>query len=355
MRAPVAIGLAAVTALGVSLTAQQGKHLNPMVDLLSEGKGIFGLGMPVNARGGGPGGNRGGGQGGGAAAAGAPTTPPPAPTTPPPTPKTPAELAKDALAHPEADWFFTASMERNADTGAASLIVLQDALLELGPVSKGPNPRLLMPINSKAPNISRADMPADLANYGVNLSKQLNAGVSSISFVEVDSATELEQGIAALRFKANGGTRPEEVGNAPKYWGLSEADYRKKADVWPLNPNGEIVVWAIIETREGLANLDEIAQVKGLSVIAAGAGTLGGVFSTPNPAGGRGVRDDAAWEGAIQKILATCKKYKKPCAYPVNENDIETRFNQGFTVGILQSFNDAAFRAVAKGRAIAGR
>jgi hypothetical protein len=57
--------------LGVSLTAQQGKHLNPMVNLLSENKAIFGLGVPVNARAGGPGGNRGGGQGGGANAAGA--------------------------------------------------------------------------------------------------------------------------------------------------------------------------------------------------------------------------------------------------------------------------------------------
>ena len=358
MRAPVAIGLVSVAMLGVSLTAQQGKHLNPMVNLLSENKAIFGLGVPVNARAGGPGGNRGGGQGGGANAAGAVAIPPPAPATPPPpapTPKTPAELAKDAIAHPEADWFFTASMERNIDNGSAALITLQDALLELGPVSKGPNPRLLMPINSKAPNISQAEMPADLANYGTNISRQLNAGVSVISFVEVDNAKELEQGIAAMRFKANGGTRPDDVGNAPKYWGLSEAEYRKKADVWPLNPNGELVVWAIVETHEGLANLDEIAQVKGLSVIAAGAGTLGGVFSTPNPAGGRGVRDDAAWEGAIQKILATCKKYKKPCAYPVNENDIETRYNQGYTVGILQSFNDMAFRAVAKGRAIAGR
>jgi len=360
MRAPVAIGLVSVAMLGVSLSAQQGKHLNPMINLLSEGKAIFGLGMPCGpARGGGPGGNRGGAQGGGAGAAGTATTPPATPPigpTPPPAapPKTKAECAQDVVAHPEADWFFTATMERGVDTGAPNLIDLQEALAALGPVSKGPNPRLLMPINSKAPNISRADMPADPANYVTNLSKQLNAGVSSIAFVEVDSAQELELGIAALRFKANGGTRPDEVGNAPKYWGLSEADYRKKADVWPLNPNGEIVVWAIVETHEGLANLDEIAQVKGLSVIAAGAGTLGGVFSTTN-AEGRRVRDDAAWEGAIQKILATCKKYKKPCAYPVNENDIETRYSQGFNVGILQSFNDMAFRAVAKGRAVSGR
>ena len=187
-----------------------------------------------------------------------------------------------------------------------------------------------------------------------DISKQLNAGVSSISFVEVDSAEELRQGIAAMRFKSKGGTRPEEIGSAAKYWGLTDAEYRRRADVWPLNPEGELVVWAIIETKEGLENVREIAQVPGLGVLVPGAGTLGGIFSTTGP-DGRRVRDDAAWEAAIQKVLSACKEFKVPCGYPVNENDIETRMQQGFTVGILQSFNDPAFRAVEKGRVLSGR
>src|SRR6185436_17222461 len=135
----------------------------------------------------------------------------------------------------------------------------------------------------------------------------------------------------------------------------SEAEYRRKADVFPLNPEGELVVWAIVETKEGLANLREIAQVPGLSVLVPGAGTLGGVFTTTNPDGSRGPRDNVAWEAAIQQVLATCKEFKLPCGYPVNENDIETRMQQGFNVAILQSFGDPAFRAVAKGRALSGR
>jgi 4-hydroxy-2-oxoheptanedioate aldolase len=213
---------------------------------------------------------------------------------------------------------------------------------------------MLVPINSKAPNISRADMPADPANYVTNISRQLNAGVTTLSFVEVDNAEELRLGIQAMRFTSKGGTRPEDVGNAPKYWGLKEADYRRKADVWPLNPEGELIVWAIVETKEGLANVREIAQVPGLSVLVPGAGTLGGVFSTTN-ADGQRVRDNKAWEAAIQSVLAACKEFKVPCGYPVSETDIETRFQQGFTVGILQSFNDGAFRAIAKGRQISGR
>ncbi len=340
----VAIGLVAAMGVGVSISGEQASgHLNPMIELLRAKQGMFGLGLPTAGRQGGGGrGARGG------AAAAQPQTPPPAPTPV----KTPAELAQDAIAHQEADWFFTAAMERNPDAGEPMITAFQEAMAAAGPVGGTPR-RLRAPINSKAPNITSPDSPTP-SDYIANLSRQLNAGISSISFVEVDTAEELRMGINALRFASRGGTRPDTVGNAPKYWGLTEAEYRRKADVWPLNPEGEIVVWAIIESHEGLANIREIAQVPGLSVIAAGAGTLGGVFSSTGP-DGRRVRDDAAWEAAIQKILATCKEFQKACAYPVNENDIETRYQQGYTVGILQAFNDSAFRAVAKGRQVAGR
>lgn len=349
MRARIAIGLVSAAVLGMGVlgtpvAGQSGQHLNPQVDLLAAKKPVFGLGLP-SARGGGPGR---GARGGDPAAAAAQ---PPAPAPPP---KTPLELAKDAIAHPEADFFFSGGMERNVDNALPNFLTMMDAIVQAGGIATSPYTRLLVPVNVKTPNISSPDSPADPARYIPNISKQLNAGVTTISFVEVDTAEELRLGIAAMRFASKGGTRPEDVGQAPKYWGLSEAEYRRKADVWPLSPDGELVAWAIIESHEGLANVREIAQVKGLSVIAAGAGTLGGVFSTTNADGTR-TRDNVAWEAAIQKILAACKEFHVPCAYPVNENDIEARMQQGFSVAILQSFNDAAFRAVAKGRQVGGR
>ena len=348
MRAHVTVGLVstaflAAVVLGGSVSGQSGRHLNPQIDLLAAKKPIFGLGVP-SARGGGPG--RGARAGDPAAAA-----TPPAPQAPP---KTPLELAKDAIAHPEADYFFFGGMERGVDSALPGFTTLMDAIVEAGGIATAPYKRLLVPINVKTPNISSPGQPADPAVYIPNISKQLNVGVTTISFVEVDTAEELRQGIAAMRFKSKGGTRPDDIGQAAKYWGVSEGEYRKKADVWPLSPDGELVVWAIIETKEGLANLREIAKVPGLAVIAAGAGTLRGVMSTTNADGSR-TPDPAAWEAAIQQIVATCKEFKIPCAYPVNENDIETRMQQGYNVAILQSFNDAAFRAVAKGRQIAGR
>lgn len=348
-RTIAAVGFVTGAVLVGTVSGQTGRHLNPMVDLLGAKKAIFGLGMP-SARGGGPG--RGGAQGTGGAAL--PGTPAPAPATPPPTPKTPLELAKDAISHPEADYFFSGGMERGVDNALPAFTTMADAIVEAGGIAQKPFPRLLVPLNVKTPNISTPEQAADPAKYIPNISKQLNAGVTTISFVEVDTAEELRQGIAAMRFASKGGTRPDDIGSAPKYWGLTEAQYRRKADVWPLNPEGELVAWAIVETKEGLKNVREIAQVKGLGVLVPGAGTLGGVFSTTN-AEGRRVRDDAAWEEAIQQVLAACKEFKVPCGYPVSENDIETRMQQGFSVAILQSFGDPAFRAVAKGRALSGR
>jgi 2-keto-3-deoxy-L-rhamnonate aldolase RhmA len=261
----------------------------------------------------------------------------------------PQDLAKDTLAHPEADYFFNGGMERGVDAGLEAFTQYADALVEAGAVTKSPVHRLIAPMSVKAPKIS-----TDQANAVSNISKLLNAGVTSISFVHVDTAQELEQGIAAMRFASRGGTRPENVGNAPKYWGLSEKDYREKADVWPLNPNGELVAWAIIETKEGLANVRDIAKVKGLGVLIPGAGTLRGVFSTKDATGAT-IRDEQAWEAAIQQVLSACKEFKVACGYPATAADIEMRMKQGFSVFIIQQFNENGFNAVKIGRQAAGR
>ncbi|HMF96197.1 MAG TPA: hypothetical protein VKE96_17965, partial [Vicinamibacterales bacterium] len=152
---------------------------------------------------------------------------------------------------------------------------------------------------------------------------------------------------------SNGGTRPDAVGTAPSYWGMSEQEYKRKADLWPLNPDGELLNWTIVESREGLAHVREIAAVKGIGVLWPGAGTLRGVFTTTNAAGER-VFDQAGWENAIQTVLSACKEFNVPCGFPATPNDIEMRMKQGFSVFVM-SWSDAGFKAVELGRAASGR
>jgi 4-hydroxy-2-oxoheptanedioate aldolase len=151
-----------------------------------------------------------------------------------------------------------------------------------------------------------------------------------------------------MRFRSKGGTRPDDVGGAPAYWGLSEKEYRAKADLWPLNPEGELVNWTIVESKEGLARVREIAAVPGISVLFPGAGTLRRVFTSTNAAGER-VVDEAAWETAIQQVLSACKEFRVPCGYPANANDIELRMQQGFSV-FISSWGDDGKKAVELGR-----
>jgi 4-hydroxy-2-oxoheptanedioate aldolase len=185
------------------------------------------------------------------------------------------------------------------------------------------------------------------------IAKQLDAGVSTIMFVGVESAEEVRQGLAAMRFAWNGGTRPDPVDGAPAYWGVSEAEYHQKADLWPLNPDGELLNWTIVESHEGLANVREIAAVEGIGVLWPGAGTLRGLFSTTDDAGER-VLDAEGWENAIQTVLSACKEFDVPCGYPANVSDIEMRMQQGFSVFVM-GWGEAGFETVDLGLRLSRR
>ena len=324
------VGVAVIGAAGVG--QGQKKHLNPMIELHMQKKPIFGLYAPANPRGRG---NR-----GGAAGAAAPATPPP----PAPAPKTPAELAKDAIAYEKSDFVFDGSMERGLDPAIGNFSELVKGLA----AATTPAVRWRYPLSVKTPAIK-----PDPAKAIDNISRQLNLGATTIVMVDVESAAEVQQGIAAMRFKSRGGVRPDDVGGAPAYWGMSEKEYRERADLWPLNPNGELTSWAIVESKEGLAKVREIAAVKGVNVLFPGAGTLRGVFTTPGADGQRNF-DAAGWEAAIQSVLAACKEFNVACGYPATEADIETRIGQGFSVFIM-GWGEPGFRAIDIGRKAAGR
>jgi 4-hydroxy-2-oxoheptanedioate aldolase len=387
-----------VTMLAGIMVFAQSKtgHFNPMVDLLAKKQVVVGVAYPSN-RGGGPargeapaaatfnppppapaapgpdacgnmppqrgegeggaggrlGGARGGnaGRGGGRGAGNAPAEPP--------VIRTPMELSKEALAYKATDYLF-GSMEGGVEGPLPAFTEFMKGIREMGPVSKVGYMHLTHPVIIKTPRIARDPQKANW-----NISQQLNTGVSGLMFVGVECAKEVQIGLAAMRFKSKGGTRPDDVGMAPSVWGLSEKEYKDKADVWGLNPNGELINWTIVESKEGLKHLREIAAVKGIGVLWPGAGTLGGVFTVTTPDGNR-MRDMVGWENAIQQVLAACKEFNVACGYPAsfadtlpdnttNPNSLELRMKQGFSVFVMQSFDDNAFKAVDLGRKLGNR
>lgn len=325
MRAVLAMTVVAVAA-GAVATAQTPARFNPMVESLAAKKPVFGLYAPSNRRFGPPGAT---------------------PATPAPAPKTPAELAREAVGFANSDFIFDGSMEGNFDSAAVQFQELMNGMSAAGILIKSPKPRLAKSVVVKMNEIAGNPKAAE------NIGRQLNMGVTGIMFVSAESAEEVQTGINAMRFKSKGGTRSEDVGNAPAFWGMSEKEYKEKADLWPLNPNGELVNWTIVESKAGLEKVREIAAVKGIGVLWPGAGTLRGLHTTVQPDGTRKL-DEAAWEASIQKVLAACKEFNVPCGYPASANDIEMRMKQGFSVFVM-NWGDAGFKAIDIGRRAASR
>lgn len=336
MRAHWFLTILAVPMLGGLATAQGAKRLNPLVDLLEQRTPIFGLYAPGNRR---PGGG-GSGTGGNSVAMSAQALTEP--------PKSPDQLAHEALGYTRADFIFDGSMEGDFDRAFPVFADFSKAMFGSGTLQKTPDGRLTHPLVVKTHEI--AENPS-LA--GERIGRQLQLGVSAIVFVGVESADEVKQGLSMMRFKENGGSRSDDVGAAAARWGMSDREYRARADVWPLNPKGELVNFTIVESKEGLAHVREIAAVKGIGVLFPGAGTLRGVFTTTDSTGQR-VFDEKGWEGAIQQVLAACKEFDVPCGYPATANDIEMRMRQGFSVFVI-GWGEAGFKALEIGRSLAGR
>ena len=116
---------------------------------------------------------------------------------------------------------------------------------------------------------------------------------------------------------------------AAPIWGISEEEYMARADVWPLNPQGELVLGVKLESPEGIANADAICAVPGLGFAEMGPGdlslSLGSVkmLRDPYPPIMRAARD---------KVLAACRRNNIAFLEGCNPANIAARLDEGVRV-----------------------
>ncbi|HKS07664.1 MAG TPA: aldolase/citrate lyase family protein [Gemmatimonadaceae bacterium] len=327
-----------VAALGLVLSAdvssgqasaqtQTTDRMNRMIPLIQQGLPVLGVNNPVYARG------RGGGGRGGRGGAAADTTTPP--------PIVMADVARETVAYTLGDFVLNSFSPNTVEQYREYMKAI---------VAAGGSART-HPFAAKIP-IIHGNEAASIQR----LIDQLNEGQVKVEMQEVETVEEVNQVISAMRFVSKGGTRPESgFERAAAYWGMTPAQYLQKADVWPLNPNGELLIGVIIESKPGIANARAIAAMPGVAVVIAGAGTLGGVFSSQDSTGRR-VRDQAGFDAGVAAILAACKEYKKACGYPANNPaEVETLMKAGWNFLIMQRRDSAAFNAVLTGHRLSGR
>jgi 4-hydroxy-2-oxoheptanedioate aldolase len=185
----------------------------------------------------------------------------------------------------------------------------------------------------------------------------LDVGAFGIMYPSINTAQEAEMAVRATRYpQYNGaddyepkGLRGRNPSNAVWYWGVN--DYHARADVWPLDPRGELISIIQIETYEGVENIEQIMAVPGISVIFIGPSDLSTDMGYTSPAAPQ-------VETAIQTVLQACKDHDIPCAITTGQGNVEQRINEGFrlvTVGLDGGLSGRTTEALRLGRSAGGR
>ncbi len=121
-------------------------------------------------------------------------------------------------------------------------------------------------------------------------------------------------------------------GFASRIWGVSPAVYMKKADPWPLNPEGEFLLGLKIEDKYALANAVKVASVPGIGFAEWGPGDMGISLDLPD---GHGANETLhpKMRDARSTVLAATKKAKIAFLNTVRPNDVEEMIKEGVMVG----------------------
>ena len=197
---------------------------------------------------------------------------------------------------------------------------------------------------SVAPNVALfARFPPE-ADEGAWVVKQaLDIGLHGVIFNGVDTRDQALAAVKSMRYPQMKGSKYFEPagirGSAPGLatwiWGLTAEEYERHADLWPLNPEGDLLAIAMIESTDGMKNLDAILSTPGV-----GAAFIGNANDLRHSMGVAANAPEV--ETARRTILAGCKRHNVACGITVNSGaDMVKRLNEGWkmiraTVDIIQ-------------------
>src|SRR6202790_1681207 len=172
----------------------------------------------------------------------------------------------------------------------------------------------------------------DLESNDWIVKQALDMGLMGIIFNGVDNKEQMTRLIQYMRYPQQKtsqyqkppGLRGYSPGNATFAWGISAAEYERRADVWPLNPQGDLIAIPMIETAEGLKNVNEIAATPDLGAIFNGAGAdLRQWLGVPH--------DSPEVEQARQTILKACKAHNVACGITaLSKTEVDKRLGEGW-------------------------
>lgn len=211
---------------------------------------------------------------------------------------------------------------------------------------------------SVAPRVTPiARIPANGVEMNQTFAKQvLDRGCYGVIWPHVATVEQAYNAVASCRYaRPKGaalyepkGVRGDGPANASRYWGLTMAEYYEKADVWPLAPQGEILVGLMCESTQAIDNLDDIlANVPGIGFILIGEGDLSQELGFPRQYEHPEVLD------AMRRIVETCRKHDVIVGNPhVTANNHRRLLDEGYRV--LLSAPKRSYGVVGQARELAG-
>ena len=234
----------------------------------------------------------------------------------------------NALAHTWAD-YITYNMEHSPfDVG--ELRAFMQGLVDGGPTKSGhrtPTVVAVLPFGGVNETVM-------WSNYWM-VEQVLGAGVHGVLLAHARSADVVKILVQASRYphappaagvneglRGNGGQ-----GFAASIWGVTNQEYQRLADTWPLNPDGELLVGLKIEDRHALENAEESTAVPGVGFAEWGPGDMSlsfGVTRADSP---------SVLVDARARVLAATKKAGIPFLNQVNSENIEAMIDEGVRIG----------------------
>ncbi len=179
----------------------------------------------------------------------------------------------------------------------------------------------------------------------------LDMGAMGIMFSHVDTKQQAYDAVVSMRYPPRKGSPQEprgERGWAPATvagtWGISLLEYTKRADLWPLNPEGELLLIVQIESKKAVENLEEILSVPGIGAVFVGPADLqcdlgycGQGVTMPGVGAPPAAILVPEAEELIQRALAICKRRNIPVGITTSPLDAVQRVKQGFNMPTVGS------------------
>ena len=220
------------------------------------------------------------------------------------------------------------------------------------------NRKAIAASGSIAPGVTPiARIPCNGVEMNQSFAKQvLDRGVYGVIWPHVATVEQAYNAVAACRYARPKsaplyepkGVRGDGPANAARYWGLTMADYYAKADVWPLAPQGELIVGLMCESTQAIENLDDIlANVPGIGFILIGEGDLSQELGYARQYEHPVVVD------AMRRIAEICRKHNVVVGNPhTTSKNVERLLAEGYR--FLMSAPQRSYGVVGRAKDMAG-